>query len=148
MNWKLDEAISHYQRLGAPRDQSALVGLLREVQQENNGTIPAYLLEPIAGAYRVKVSFLLAIIKRFPSLRLSDTYCLELCAGPNCGKHVHLAACAEMFHRNSGQKFQLKFVPCMRMCGKGSNVKWNGTIYHNADEALLQKLLQDANIKF
>ena len=32
--WNLEEAVSYYKKQGAPSDQSALVSLLREVQQE------------------------------------------------------------------------------------------------------------------
>ena len=35
MAWELNEAIRYYQTQGAPGDQNALTGLLREVQQEN-----------------------------------------------------------------------------------------------------------------
>lgn len=148
MDWNLDEAVSYYKRMGAPRDQSALTGLLREVQQENGGRIPITAVVQIARFYEVKESFLLAIIKRYPSLRLDNTHCLELCAGPNCGKHTSLAAYAEKLHTASGKKFTLKFVPCMRMCAKGPNIKWDGTIHHKADEQLLQRLLKDAGIDF
>ena len=148
MDWNLEEAISYYKNQGAPRDQSALVGLLREIQQEYAGSIPAYLLVSVAQAYEIKESFLLAIIKRIPSLRLCNTHNLELCAGPNCGKHLALAACAEKIHDASGEKFTLKFVPCMRMCGKGPNIKWDGNLYHKADTFLLEKLLRDAGIDF
>ena len=148
MEWNLTEAIAYYKTLGAPRDQTALISLLREVQQNNEGRIPSYLLEQIAQAYAVKETFLLAIIKRIPSLRLDHTHCLELCAGPNCGKHTSLAAYAEKLHKDSGKRFVLKFGPCMRMCGKGPNVKWDGTLYHKADAALLQRLLKDAGINF
>ena len=34
MNWNLEEAISYYQKQGAPRDQGALISLLKEIQQE------------------------------------------------------------------------------------------------------------------
>lgn len=148
MFWNPEESISHYKAQGAPQDQSALIGLLREVQQENNGSIPEFLLGHIAQAYGIKESFLLAIIKRIPSLRLGNVHCLELCAGRNCGKHTALAACAEKLHTDTGKKFVLKFTPCMRMCGKGPNIKWDGNLYHNADEALLRRLLQEANIIF
>ena len=134
--------------MGAPRDQSALTGLLREVQQENGGRIPMAAVVQIARFYEIKESFLLAIIKRYPSLRLDNTHCLELCAGPNCGKHTALAAYAEKLHAASGKKFTLKLCPCMRMCGKGPNIKWDGTIHHKADEQLLQTLLKDAGIDF
>ena len=40
MAWNLEEAMHYYKKQGAPRDQSALVSLLREIQQENNGSIP------------------------------------------------------------------------------------------------------------
>ncbi len=148
MSWHLEEAISYYQKQGAPKDQMALTGLLREIQQENGGSIPEYMLKQIAGAYQIRESFLLAIIKRIPSLRLGSSHLLELCAGPNCGKHTALAERAEKLHIASGKAFTLKFGPCMRMCGKGPNIRWDGTLYHKADEALLQKLLKDAGIDF
>ena len=146
VQWNLEEAISYYQTMGAPRDQSALVSLLREIQQEHGGSIPPYIPELVARAYGVKASFLLAIIKRIPSLRLGNSHCLELCAGPNCGKHTALVACAEKLHTASGKQFILKFGSCMRMCGKGPNIKWDGVLYHKADEALLRKLLQEAGL--
>ena len=148
MSWNLEEAISYYRSQGAPSDQTALIGLLKEVQQENQGAVPGYIPELIAAEYEIKTSFLLAIIKRIPSLRLGDNHCLELCAGPNCCKHADLAAYAERIHASCRGNFQLKFVPCMRMCGKGPNLKWDGKLYHKADETLLQKLLKDAGIEF
>ena len=142
MPWNLKEALDYYKKQGAPRDQTALVGLLREIQQENGGSIPAYLLKEISDAYETKETFLQAVIKRIPSLRLGNTHCLELCAGPNCGKHVKLAQYAETLQKSTGS-FTLKFVPCMRMCGKGPNLKWDGTIYHRADETLIQRLVKE-----
>ena len=148
MAWNLEEAISHYKSLGAPRDQTALISLLREVQRENNGSIPGFTLEWIAQAYDLKVSFLLAIIRRIPSLHLDDCHCLELCAGPNCGKQAALVQYAEKLHTASGTKFIFRSVPCMRMCGKGPNIKWDGKLYHRADKILLQELLTNAGIEF
>ena len=141
MSWSLEEAISYYQNQGAPGDQSAVISMLREIQRENGG-IPVYVLAEIAGAYGVKESFLHAIIKRIPSLRLADTHCLELCAGPNCGKRAELAAFAEKLRDAAPGKFTVKYVPCMRMCGKGPNIKWDGKLYHQASEALLRGLME------
>lgn len=138
MAWNLEEAIGYYGKLGAPRDQNALVNLLKEVQQENSG-IPMWMLERIAAAYGIKDSLLLALIRRIPSLRLADTHTLELCAGPNCGKQKALAEAAEALR---GGKITVKFVPCMRQCGKGPNLRWDGTLYNQADIALLKKLTQ------
>lgn len=146
MTWSLEEAISYYKAQGAPRDQNALISLLREIQAENGGGIPQYFLPMVAEAYGIKESFLHAIVRRIPSLRLKNTHCLELCSGPNCGKHTALAACAERLC-SSGGNITLKFVPCMRMCGKGPNIKWDGTLYHRATEELLQKLAAEGTGK-
>lgn len=143
MSWSLEEAVSYYKTQGAPQNQNALVNLLKEIQQENNGGIPAYMLAAISNAYGVKETFLQAVVKRIPSLRLEHTHCLELCGGPNCGKHAALAACAKKLHAASGGRFTLEFRPCMRMCGKGPNIKWDGVLYHQATEELLRKLVSE-----
>lgn len=138
--WNLEEAVSYYKKQGAPSDQSALVSLLREVQQENGGAVPKSALPAMAEGLGVKESYLMAVIRRIPSLRLSDMHTLELCAGPNCGKHAALAASAEKLCK--GKNITLKFTPCMRLCGKGPNLKWDGKLYHKADETLLRSLTE------
>ena len=147
MNWDLNEAISYYKQQGAPGDQAALTSLLREIQTENDGGIPAHALNVVAERLGIKVTLLQALVKRIPSLRLENSYCLTLCAGPNCGKHTALAAYAEMLQKESGGKFSLQYVPCMRMCGKGPNIKWGGVVYHQANEALLKKLISELDKK-
>ncbi len=142
MDQNLQEALDYYKGQGAPGDQNALISLLTEVQREQDGSIPGYLLREIAGFYGVKDALLLAIIRRVPRLRLSDTHVLELCAGPGCGKAATLAEAARRLC--AGTNITLKFVPCMRMCGKGPNLKWDGTLHHHADEALLHKLISQA----
>ena len=139
MAWDLNEALQYYKKQGAPGDQSALLGLLRELQHESGGSIPQGVLPSVAKELDTKESYLLAVIRRIPSLRLSQQHVLELCAGPNCGKHAHLAALAEKL---ATEKVTVKFVPCMRMCGKGPNLKWDGKLYHGADEALLRRLVE------
>lgn len=139
MAWELSEALEYYGRQGAPRDQNALVNLLREIQSENGGSVPKWILGPVAEGYGVKESLLLALIRRYPSLRLADTHLLEICAGPNCGKHTALAAAAEELRKKG---ITVKFVPCMRLCGKGPNLKWDGTLHHKADVELLNKLTE------
>lgn len=140
MDWNLDEAIAYYKKQGAPRDHSAVTALLKEIQQENGGSIPMAAVTRMAETLETKESFFLALIRRLPSLRLSDVHTLELCAGPNCGKHTALAAFAE---KNCGSKVKLKFVPCMRMCARGPNLRFDGKLYRGADEDLLRKLLGD-----
>ena len=138
MNWDLNEAIAYYCGQGAPGDQNALRNLLAEVQQESGGAIPGYLLPQIAAALGTKESFLTAIIRRIPSLRLKDCHVLEICAGPNCSRRGQLAQLAEKYRG----RVELKLVPCMRQCGKGPNLRFDGTLYNGADEALLAKLME------
>lgn len=140
MEWNLSEAVEYYKKQGAPGDQTALVELLQEIQDEHGGGIPRAVLAETAEGLGTKASFLEAVVRRFPRLRLSDVHTLELCAGPNCGKHRTLAACAERLCAEKNN-VTLKFVPCMRMCGKGPNLKWDGAVYNGATEELLRRLL-------
>ena len=142
MAWSLEEAISYYQSQGAPGQQSALISLLRETQQKSGGTIPSWVPTAIADAYGIKEGVLLALIRRIPSLRLGQGHLLELCGGPNCGKHRELAAFAEELQRKS-RKFTLNYVPCMRLCGKGPNIRWDGKLYHGVTKELLKTLVED-----
>ena len=141
MSWDLKEVIAYYKGQGAPSDQSALISLLREVQAENGGQIPLPTLPEMAEGLGVKESYLQAVIRRIPSLRLGDRHCLELCGGVNCSKRAALAAFVEKTYGAEPESFTVKTVPCMRMCGKGPNIKWDGKLYHQADEALLRSLL-------
>lgn len=136
----MEEMLKYYGSQGAPGDQTALVSLLKEVQQ-TYGAIPRWAIAQSAEYYRVKESFLLAIIKRIPSLRLRDSHLLELCAGPNCGKHTKLAAAAEELCKRKG--VTMKYIGCQRMCGKGPNIRYDGKLYHQASWQLLQELLEN-----
>ena len=132
----MKEAMEYYASQGAPGEQGALVALLREVQRERGG-IPAEVPGEIARTYGVKEGLILALIKRIPSLNLKESRCLELCAGPNC-RGGALGAYVEK--RYPG--VTVKYVPCMRLCGKGPNLRWKGQLYHGADRALIDKLLK------
>ena len=139
MNFDLKEAIEYYRRQGAPGDQNALRNLLTELQDAHGGAIPKHLLPQTAEGLGVKESFLLAIIRRIPSLRLADVHVLEICAGPNCSRRGTLAQLAEQYRGRA----EVKFVPCMRHCGKGPNLRFDGKLYNGADETLLTRLMEE-----
>lgn len=141
MTWNFEEALTYYKGQGAPADQSALIALLKEVQQENGGGIPMWAVNQIAQSYQVKENYLTAVIRRIPSLRMADTHCLELCDGPNCSKRAQLAEFVEKTYGTKPAKFTVKYTGCMRMCGKGPNIKWDGILYHQADEKLIRDLI-------
>ena len=86
----------------------------------------------------MKETFLAAIIRRIPSLRMADRHLLEICGGPNCPKKANLSH----FLDRAGGKLEVKLVPCMRLCGKGPNIRWDGTVYPQADEELLRRLIE------
>ena len=135
----MKDLLDYYKKQGAPGDQTALVNLLREVQREH-GAVPKWAVAEIAESYGIKDSFLLAIIKRIPSLRLEDTHLLQVCSGPNCGKHTALAAEAKKLCKPKGM--ELKYMGCQRMCGKGPNIRFDGKLYHKATVELLRELLE------
>ena len=139
MNWTLEEALAYYKRMGAPGDQNALIQLLKEIQ-EHMGCVPGPMVTAAAEFYGIKEALLLALIRRVKTLRLGAGDLLEVCAGPNCGKSAHLAALAETLAKESGGKLTVRFTPCMRLCGKGPNIRWNGQLHHRADESLLRRL--------
>ena len=135
----MEQILAYYKKQGAPGDQSALVNLLKELQQIY-GAVPQWAVEEIAACYGIKENFILAVIKRIPSLRLENSHLLELCAGPNCGKHTALAAEAEKLCKLKG--VTMNYMGCQRMCGKGPNIKFDGKLYHKATPELLRELLK------
>lgn len=138
---QLTEAMEYYKKQGAPTEQFALVGLLSEIQEEM-GAIPGWMLPQIARFYNIKESLLLALIRRIPRLHLENTHCLELCGGPNCSRRAALAAFVEKTYGAKPAQFTLKYTGCMRMCGKGPNIRWDGTVYNSADENLIRSLVE------
>lgn len=140
MTFDLKEAVEYYRKQGAPGDQSALVQLLKELQLASGGSISMDSLSKIAAAYGISLSFLQAVVRRIPSLRIAGSHLLEICSGPNCGKHAALAVWAE---QQSRQGLTIQFVPCMRQCGKGPNIRLDGKLYHSATVAFLEALVRD-----
>ena len=144
MTWDMKEALAYYRSQGAPGDQNALKNLLREVQEHSGGAVRPADLGKIAEAYGIKETLLLAVIRRSPSLRLSEEHLLELCAGPNCPRKRDLLGFVERTWGKKPAGFTVRTVPCMRQCGKGPNIRYDGMLYHGADEALLESLLPPA----
>lgn len=141
MDWNFDEALQDYRVQGAPGDQLALKNLLAEVQSESGGSIPLWALSRIADAYGVKETFLLAVIKRSPSLHAdTGTHLLEICCGSGCSKRGHLAEFVEKTYGKNPAGFTVKQTPCMHMCGQGPILRWDGKLYCGADEALIRSL--------
>ena len=136
MAWDLKEAMEYYARQGAPSDTNAVIALLKEIQAEN-GCVSKADLARMVQYYNVKEGLFLALIRRLPGVRLGSTHVLEICGGPNCSRRSALAAFSETL-----TGVTVKTVPCMRQCGKGPNIRFDGTLYNGADEALIRRLLR------
>ena len=68
-SWNIHEAVEYYKGQDAPQNQFALVELLKEAQEHNSGVLTDCLIEDIAALLNIKVTFLNAVIKRYPSLK-------------------------------------------------------------------------------
>ena len=139
MDWDLQEAVAYHKAQGAPGAHSAVVALLKEAQEACGGALSPAVVGQLAQGLGVKDSFLLAVVKRTPSLRLEGKHLLQLCAGPNCGKRRDLERQARSLA--DPKTVTVELTGCMRLCGKGPNLRYDGRLYHSADEALLRQLL-------
>ena len=124
-DWTLEEALAYYRRQGAPGEQGALVALLREVQEERGGALPAADLAEIAAALSLRDTFLSAIIRRYPGLRTEEApHRLELCGGPRCSGRgaARLAAFVEETYGvrpggvSASGRFTYRITGCMKNC--------------------------------
>lgn len=148
-DWNIHEAVEYYKGQDAPQNQFALVELLKEAQEHNGGVLTDCLIEDVAALLNIKVTFLNAVIKRYPSLKTAQApHRLEVCGGKNCAangsaallKHIREAYGAESGGISTKGGFSFKICGCLKHCGKGPNIKWNGEIYNAATPELIKKL--------
>lgn len=150
-DFDFDEALAFYRNQGAPGNQQALVALLREIQDHSGGALPSGTLSELAQALQVRLSFLQAVVKRYPSLRLAEVpHRLELCGGPNCTRRsaAQLARQIESTYAvRSGEAcpaggFCFQITGCMKHCGQGPNLKWDGKLYTGASMDTVRALIE------
>lgn len=148
-DWNIHEAVEYYKGQDAPQNQFALVELLKEAQEHNGGVLTDCLIEDIAALLNIKVTFLNAVIKRYPSLKTAQApHRLGVCGGKNCAangsaallKHIRGAYGAESGGISTKGGFSFKICGCLKHCGKGPNIKWDGEIYNAATPELIKKL--------
>lgn len=148
-SWNIHEAVEYYKGQDAPQNQFALVELLKEAQEHNGGVLTDIAVEEIAALLNTKVTFLNAVIKRYPSLKpASAPHRLEVCGGKNCAangsaallKHIRQAYGVENGGISVSGGFSFAVCGCLKHCGKGPNIKWDGEIYNAATPELIKKL--------
>lgn len=141
MTFDIFEAINYYRNLGAPGDQTALINLLKEVQAECNDHISLTQVNLIARELEIKSTFLLGIIKRFPSLHLENTHDLLICNGMNCAKKANFVSFIDKTYGKNLGKINLKYVNCMRQCLDGPNFIFDGEAVHHASIKDLETII-------
>ncbi len=150
-SWSLQDAIEYCRSQNPQQNQQALIGLLREVQNENGGVIPNVLLDEISAGLELKKTFLTAIVKRYPSLRTEEApHRLEVCGGERCA----IRGCRELRRfvevnyqvKNGGVSliggFSFQVTGCMKNCLNGPNIKWDGKLYSGVDKKTLRGIVE------
>lgn len=145
---ELKEIIKHYSERGAAQDQNELIQLLREVQELYEGVIPHKAVNKIADKLELKMSFIEAIIKRYPSIKIEGaSHTLSVCGGKNCSKRGTLATFVEEEYAVkpdgvAAAGFRFKVGGCMKHCGKGPCAKWDGEVYTEMTPKKLRALIE------
>ena len=133
-DWNIHEAVEYYKGQDAPQNQFALVELLKEAQEHNGGVLTDIAVEEIAALLNTKVTFLNAVIKRYPSLKTAQAlHRLEVCGGKNCAangsaallKHIRQAYGVENGGISVSGGFSLRFAAALSIAAKGRTL--NGT---------------------
>ena len=145
---ELKEMIRDYRERGAARDQNELVQLLRETQALYDGIVPHKALEKIADKLDLKMTFLDALLKRYPSIKTETARrTLSVCGSKSCAKRSRLADFIEKEYgvtpgETAQAGFRYKVAGCMKKCGKGPCVKWDGELHTGMTEEKLIRLIE------
>ena len=140
------EIIRYYREQGAPQDQQMLIALLREIQEESGGAIPQAALLQIAGAYEIRETMILALIRRISGLCTEDVpHRLEICGTCRAGAKLRNEIERTYTVKSGGSStagFSYRVTPCMKNCKNGPSIRWDGKLYGNADMELIRTLME------
>lgn len=141
----LEAYIQQYIDQGAPEDQQMLIALLRDAQQLDGGALLPQTLAAIAEALATPMSILNAIIRRIPTLRMADApHRLDMCGC--CDGAKELIDEVRRFYQvnqdgvSEKGRFVLRVSGCLKRCGLGPAIRWDGKTYDEVDLDLLRQL--------
>ena len=141
----LEDYIEQYRSQGAPEDQQMLIALMRDAQQLDGGALRQETLDRIASELSVPGSILNAIIRRIPMLRMADApHRLDMCGGCD-GAQELIEDIRRVYQvdkdgvRMKG-RFVLRVTGCLKRCGLGPAIRWDGKTYDEADVELIRQL--------
>ena len=137
--------IEQYRSQGAPEDQQMLIALMRDAQQLDGGALRPETLDRIAAELSVPGSILNAIIRRIPMLRMADApHRLDMCGG--CDGAQELIEDIRRVYQvdkdgvSMKGRFVLRVTGCLKRCGLGPAIRWDGKTYDEADVELIRQL--------
>lgn len=137
--------IEQYRSQGAPEDQQMLIALMRDAQQLDGGALRQETLDRISSELAVSGSILNAIIRRIPMLRMADApHRLDMCGG--CGGAQELIEEIRRVYQvdkdgvSAKGRFVLRVTGCLKRCGLGPAIRWDGKTYDEADVELIRQL--------
>lgn len=141
----LEDYIEQYRSQGAPEDQQMLIALMRDAQQIDGGALRQETLDRIASELSVPGSILNAIIRRIPMLRMADApHRLDMCGG--CDGAQELIEDIRRVYQvdkdgvSMKGRFVLRVTGCLKRCGLGPAIRWDGKTYDEADVELIRQL--------
>jgi len=136
-------------RLADSRD----VGTLLEAIQERLGFVPPPAIPLVAERTGLERYDVYQFASGSPnlSLDLPGRHRVSICRGENCSARgsAELGECAQQIlgiqYRGVTADEGVRLDPflCLGKCGKGPNVRIDGTIHHHVDEAKLGRLLAE-----
>ena len=137
--------IEQYRSQGAPEDQQMLIALMRDAQQLDGGALRQETLDRIASELSVPGSILNAIIRRIPMLRMADApHRLDMCGG--CDGAQELIEDIRRVYQvdkdgvSMKGRFVLRVTGCLKRCGLGPAIRWDGKTYDEAAVELIRQL--------
>ena len=137
--------IEQYRSQGAPEDQQMLIALMRDAQQLDGGALRQETLDRIASELSVPGSILNAIIRRIPMLRMADApHRLDMCGGCD-GAQELIEDISRVYQVDKDGvsmkgRFVLRVTGCLKRCGLGPAIRWDGKTYDEADVELIRQL--------
>ena len=149
MPWNFDfaEALDRCRRLGGPADQQALLTLFAGGAGALRRRAAYGSPGEIACAFSLRVSFLSAMVRRYPSLRPAGAaHRLTVCCGPRCAG-ARLASFVERTYdvRSGGFSskggFQFERTGCQKACRHGPYITWDGVRYTGATPERIRSLV-------
>ena len=141
----LQKLFEVYREQGVPQDQQMLIALMRDAQQLDGGALRQETLDRIASELSVPGSILNAIIRRIPMLRMADApHRLDMCGG--CDGAQELIEDIRRVYQvdkdgvSMKGRFVLRVTGCLKRCGLGPAIRWDGKTYDEADVELIRQL--------